>query len=61
MAYRVRFTARCSADETTTRRGSPAANGTASVELPVVLHAAVREAAIVSWGEVFIEDTQLPF
>jgi hypothetical protein len=27
----------------------------------VVLHAAVRETAIISWGEVFIEDTQLPF
>lgn len=27
----------------------------------VVLHVTVREAAIVSWGEVLVEDTRLPF
>ena len=27
----------------------------------VILHTAVRETAIVSWGEVLVEDTQLPF
>ncbi len=27
----------------------------------VVLHTAVRETAIMSWGEVVIEDDQIPF
>jgi hypothetical protein len=27
----------------------------------VVLHTAVRETAIVSWGEVLMEDDQIPF
>jgi hypothetical protein len=27
----------------------------------VVLHTAVRDTSIVSWGEVIVEDDQIPF